>query len=255
MAVSLNPNKKIEEFSREFKNDFIRLLRTSHGTKSVHINLFYQKYIAEKEHVHMNATKWPTLTEFAKFLGREGICRVEENEKGLHIAWIDNSAEALRRQDAVRRQEAMEKGDEEREQRMIDEQIKRAREARTETEEIDNKAKQLQRAEGEKITLNFGSKAAITKTPTPPADDTASDTTMSTPAPAFTMSFGTASNNPKNVFATAKKNPLAAKKAAPFKQPKKMSEAERIMKEEIERKRSIESRGIRNGNGKRLKMS
>lgn len=49
----------------------------------------------------------------------------------------------------------MEKGDEEREQRMIDEQIKRAREARTETEEIDNEAKQLQRAEGEKITLNF----------------------------------------------------------------------------------------------------
>src|SRR5271167_1719496 len=107
MAVSSNPNKKIEEFSREFKSDFIRLLRTSHGTKSVHINHFYQKYIAEKEHIHMNATKWLTLTEFAKFLGREGICRVEENEKGLHIAWIDNSAEALRRQDAVRRQEAM----------------------------------------------------------------------------------------------------------------------------------------------------
>ncbi len=121
MAVSSNPNKKIEEFSREFKNDFIRLLRTSHGTKSVHINHFYQKYIAEKEHIHMNATKWPSLTDFAKFLGREGICRVEENEKGLHIAWIDNSTEALRKQDALRRQEAMEKGDEEREQRMIDE--------------------------------------------------------------------------------------------------------------------------------------
>src|SRR5277367_1901347 len=99
--------------------------------------------ISRKRNIFTNATKWPTLTEFAKFLGREGICRVEENEKGLHIAWIDNSAEALRRQDAVRRQEAMEKGDEEREQRMIDEQIKRAREARTETEETDNKAKQL----------------------------------------------------------------------------------------------------------------
>jgi len=255
MAVSSNPNKKIEEFSREFKNDFLRLLKTSHGTKSVQINHFYQKYIAEKEHIHMNATKWPSLTEFAKFLGGEGICRVEENEKGLHIAWIDNSAEALRRHDAVRRQEAMEKGDEEREQRMIDEQIKRAREARTETEEIDNKAKQLQRAEGEKITLNFQSKAAITKPPTPPADDTASNTTMSTPAPAFTMSFGTTSNNPKNVFAAAKKNPLAAKKATIFKQPEKMSEAERIMKEEIERKRLVESRGIGNSNGKRLKMS
>jgi DNA/RNA-binding protein KIN17 len=254
MAVSSNPNKKIEEFSRDFKNDFLKQLRTSHGTKSVHINHFYQNYIAHKEHIHMNATKWPSLTEFAKYLGREGICRVEENEKGLHVAWIDNSPEALRRQDAVRRQDAMEKGDEEREQRMIDEQIKRAQKATTEDEEIDDEAKQLQRAEGEKITLNFGSKAAVTKPPTTLAGDTASNATVSTPAPAFTMSFSTASNNPKNVFAAAKKNPLAAKKGSTFKQPEKMSEAERIMKEEIERKRLAESRGI-GGGGKRLKIS
>jgi hypothetical protein len=34
-----------------------------------------------------------------------------------------------------------------------------------------------------------------------------------------------------------------------------MSKAERIMKEEIERKRLVESSGIGNGNGKRLKVS
>lgn len=255
LAVSSNPNKKIEEFSREFKTDFIKQLRTSHGTKSVPLNHFYQTYIAHKEHIHMNATKWHSLTDFAKFLGKEGICRVEENEKGLHIAWIDNSPEALRRHDAVRRQEAMEKGDEEREQRMIDEQIKRAREAGTETEEIDNKAKQLQRAEGEKIILNFGSKAAITKPPIPLADVTPSNTTMSTLAPASTISFGTVSHKPKNVFAAAKKKPSAANTAATFNQPKKMSETERIMKEEIERKRLVELRGIGDSNAKRRKMS
>lgn len=48
---------------------------------------------------------------------------------------------------------------------------------------------------------------------------------------------------PKNVFAAAKKNALAGKKALVIEQPKKMSEAERIMKEEIERKRSQESSG------------
>jgi DNA/RNA-binding protein KIN17 len=195
------------------------------------------------------------LTEFAKFLGGEGIGRVEENEKWLYIAWIDNSAEAMRRRDAVRRQGAMEKGDEEREQRMIDEQIKRAQEARTTNNEIDNEAKQLQREEGDKIRLNFRSKAAITKPPAPAADDTASNITMSTPAPAFTMPFGTASNSPKNVFAAAKKNPLAAKKAMTFKQPEKISEVERTMKEEIERKRLGKSRGIRNSNGKWIRMS
>jgi Domain of Kin17 curved DNA-binding protein len=66
MGVSSNPNKKIEEFSREFKNDFIRLLKTSHGTKSVQINHFYQKYIAHKEHVHERY-------EVAEF---DGICKV-----------------------------------------------------------------------------------------------------------------------------------------------------------------------------------
>ena len=254
LAVS-NPNKKIEEFSREFKSDFIKQLRTSHGTKSVHLNHFYQTYIAHKENIHMNATKWQSLTDFARFLGTEGICRVEENEKGLHIAWIDNSPESLRRLDAVRKQEAMEKGDEEREQRMIAEQIKRAQEARTESEEMDNKPTQLQRVEGEKVKLNFENKPTITKPLKPQADDITSNTTQSTPTPATTLSFGVTSNRLKNVFAAAKKNPLAAKKATAIKQPEKMSEAERIMKEEIERKRSAESHGIGNRNSKRLKMS
>jgi DNA/RNA-binding protein KIN17 len=48
-------------------------------------------------------------------------------------------------------------------------------------------------------------------------------------------------SKPKNVFAAAKKNALAGKKAAVIEQPKKMSEAERIMKEEIERKRNREA--------------
>jgi len=42
----------------------------------------------------------------------------------------------------------------------------------------------------------------------------------------------------------AKKNALGGKKAAVIEQPKKMSEAERIMKEEIERKRSREANGF-----------
>lgn len=56
------------------------------------------------------------MTEFAKHLGREGLCRVEDLDKGLHIAWIDNSPEALRRQDAIRKKERQDKGDEQREQ-------------------------------------------------------------------------------------------------------------------------------------------
>lgn len=126
-VVGQNANKFINDYSNQFKNDFLQLLRTSHGEKKVNINHFYQEYIANKEHVHMNATKWPSLTEFAKFLGREGVCRVEEGERGLEVSWIDNSPEALRRQAAIRKRERQDKGDEEREQKLIQEQVRRAR--------------------------------------------------------------------------------------------------------------------------------
>ena len=68
--------------------------------------------LKQQEHVHMNATKWPSLTEFTKYLGREGICRVKEEEKGLFIAWVDDSPEALRRNEAVRKKERQDRGDE-----------------------------------------------------------------------------------------------------------------------------------------------
>lgn len=43
----------------------------------------------------MNSTRWVTLTEFVKHLGRSGIARVDETEKGWYLAWIDNSPKAL----------------------------------------------------------------------------------------------------------------------------------------------------------------
>jgi len=104
-ALSENPRGPrvaIERFSRDFLRDFIQLLRTSHGEKFINANRVYGEYITDKQHVHMNATKWPSLTEFVKFLGREGICLVKEEEEkgGLCIAWRDTSLQAeTRRQE------------------------------------------------------------------------------------------------------------------------------------------------------------
>ena len=46
----------------------------------------------------MNSTKWVSLTEFVKYLGKEGVVRVDETEKGFFISWVDNSPGALARQ-------------------------------------------------------------------------------------------------------------------------------------------------------------
>ncbi|KAK3940824.1 KIN17-like protein [Diplogelasinospora grovesii] len=271
-----------EDFSKQFLSEFVSQLKASHGEKSIHINKFYQEVIARRDHVHMNATRWHSLTEFAKYLGRESICRVEEKEDGLFIAWIDDSPEAMKRREAVRRKELQDKGDEEREQMMLREQIKRAQrdaEARgttlEEEEAAAEKTRELNRQEGEKIKLSFGGgakqkeKEAATPPTTSKSPPKAEEPSTlepakqesATPGPAaladtgtgekdskpaeteapkpVSLKFGTKpqpKNVLKNAFAGAPKKVMAA-------QPKKMSEAERIMKEELERKRAREEKG------------
>ena len=56
----------------------MELLRRRFGTKRVHANIVYQEYIGNKEHVHMNSTQWETLTEFVKWMGREGVTSFRE---------------------------------------------------------------------------------------------------------------------------------------------------------------------------------
>jgi DNA/RNA-binding protein KIN17 len=65
------------------------------GTQRVKANNIYQDYIRDRNHLHMNATRWVTLTGFIQHLGQAGIVRVEDTEKGLFISWIDNSPKAL----------------------------------------------------------------------------------------------------------------------------------------------------------------
>lgn len=203
------------------------------------------------------------MTEFAKHLGREGLCRVEDTDKGLQIAWIDNSPEALRRQDAIRKKERQDKGDEEREQKMIREQIARAEmdaEMKAQ-EEHDDEARDFRPSEGEKIKLSFGSKVKDSKEPSPPTvakhesnngpepekereKSTSPPNGVPTPPPEKVALKMGMNSKPKNIFAgVSKKNALGVQ-ARPKEVPKKpISEAERIMKEEIERKRMRDASG------------
>lgn len=64
-----------------------------------------------RDHLHMNATKWETLTDFVKWLGREGHCTVDETEKGWFVAYIDRDPETIARQEALAKKEKMEKDD------------------------------------------------------------------------------------------------------------------------------------------------
>ena len=252
LSVGQDPRSHIRDYSDSFQRDFITLLRTSHREKKVHVNRFYQEYIADKEHIHMNATRWHSLTEFAAHLGRTGVCRVEEDpEDGLFISWIDNSPEALRRQDALRRKERQDKSDEMLEQKLIQEQVERAREQARSTSKVNEDCSEghaqaeerngVRREDGEKITLSIGSKLTNTNTATSlgisnkvgAAIEGQHSDPQKKPHPE--------QKQPSRNILAAKKNVFGKSRSVVLKdqQPKKISELERIMKLETEKKRSL----------------
>ncbi|GBN07578.1 DNA/RNA-binding protein KIN17 [Araneus ventricosus] len=123
-----NPDKYIDQFSQEFLDDFMQLLKRRFGTKRIHANQVYQEYIADRNHLHMNATQWETLTDFIKWLGREGHCMVDETEKGWFVSYIDRDPETIRRQETLMKQEKMKLDDEERMAKLFQRQMERDRE-------------------------------------------------------------------------------------------------------------------------------
>lgn len=121
-----DPDKYVDSFSQEFLDDYLELLKRRFGKKRVHCNIVYQEYIAFKEHVHMNSTQWETLTDFVKWLGREGHCVVDETEKGWFVQYIDRDPETIRKMEQVKAKEKMELDDDERAAKFIQSQIERA---------------------------------------------------------------------------------------------------------------------------------
>ncbi len=86
------PQEFIEKFSDNFRREFLTVVRQRYGTNAVQANTAYQDYIKDRHHLHMNATRWTTLTEFVKELGRTAHCRVEERDDGWWISVIDRRA-------------------------------------------------------------------------------------------------------------------------------------------------------------------
>jgi len=238
LVVGENAGRHISDFSSQFQSEFVALLSRRFGTKRVRANQVYQEYIQDKHHLHMNSTRWVTLTEFIKHLGRTGVGRVDETEKGWFIAWIDNSPKALAKAEASMKKERATTSDEQRERLLIAEQIERAA-AESSTSTPSSSAtppaeEGLKRDEtSEKVILSFSAKPPMTTTaPTP-------------------LSTGGLKLNPlKSAVNPLKANPLKrpnvfksagtasfSQETNEKKRPLPMTAAERLIIEEQERKR------------------
>ncbi|NXY35590.1 KIN17 protein, partial [Pomatorhinus ruficollis] len=130
LLASENPQQFMDYFSEEFRNDFLELLRRRYGTKRVHNNIVYNEYISHREHIHMNATQWETLTDFTKWLGREGLCKVDETPKGWYIQYINRDPETIRRQQEQERKKKQDLDDEEKTAKFIEQQVRRGLEGK-----------------------------------------------------------------------------------------------------------------------------
>lgn len=270
LLVGQNPSKAINDYSKQFKHDFLQLLRTAHGEKRIQANHFYQEYIGNKSHIHMNGTHWKTLSEFVKSLGREGICRVDDGDKGLFISWIDNSPEALNRQAAIRKKDKQDKGDEERANQLIAEQIERANADIKAKESGDgtNEAREdvssvLRRDTQGKIKITFGttSKSAPAAVDNNPVVVEGSESTdIKDPERSLDSGFPSSENGgykpvslskPPALVATKKQNVFAkvakAANATSSQRPtssldqKSLSNAQQMILEEQDRKRRQEN--------------
>lgn len=121
-----NPERIVEGYSEEFERTFMEHLRRAHPFSRIAANVVYNEYINDRHHIHMNSTKWLTLTEFVKYLGRSGQCKVEETPKGWFITLIHrDEMEEIEGQKRAKRDRA-EQAEEERHRRMLEEQIERA---------------------------------------------------------------------------------------------------------------------------------
>ena len=144
----MNQGKFIGSYSEEFKRAFLNMMATSHRNSRVSANIVYNEYIAHKEHIHMNATRWTTLTEFIKHLGREGICEVDETPKGWFLTYRPEDKEEKMRQAMKAKRKVAEEEEDDRNARLIKEQIERANAAlpehtkrHAEATELDENAK------------------------------------------------------------------------------------------------------------------
>jgi len=60
-----------------------------HNTKRVFANAVYNEMIRDKNHIHMNSTRWGSLASFVQYLSATGKCEIDETDRGWYIRYID----------------------------------------------------------------------------------------------------------------------------------------------------------------------
>lgn len=180
-----DPGQFLDEYSKDFEKHFMDILKRQYNTKRVLANVVYNDYIKDRHHIHMNSTKWYTLTGFVQYLGRSGQCKIDHNEKGWYITYIDHAEEERRAKEA--KKSKMDKDDEERIQELVMKQAERAREQQKEAATTSQQSyTEFQKGNGdEKIGFSLGGENRKTMA-NEGGDEPLQQSTLTKPADIFT---------------------------------------------------------------------
>lgn len=154
LLFSDNSKRIIDDFSYEFAKEYLTIVRRQFGTKRVNANRVYQEYIKDRNHIHMNATRWVTLGGFVKWLGRTGKCEIDETEKGWFITYCEKDAEEIARENRKNKKIKMDKDDEEKTLEFVQKQVEIAKQKTGDIQEPVY-TELLRESEEEKVTLDL----------------------------------------------------------------------------------------------------
>ena len=117
----------IERFSQQLVDGYLSVLSRM-GGRRVKANQVYTQYIADRQHAHMNSTKWDSLSSFVSYLGHERLAAVDQDaETGeWFVQHIDRDPRALQRQAELQRKAEKQRSAEDEERRRIQQQVEEA---------------------------------------------------------------------------------------------------------------------------------
>jgi len=229
-----NPGRYLGTYSDEFLKDFLYLLRTRFSTRRVNINTVYQEHIKDRDHTHLNSTRWVTLTGLAKWLGRKGICHVEEAENGWYVTYIDRDPETLKKQENAKKNDKLDKDYEERLSKIIEDQIERGKKAEEDRikcrgEDLPSTSseskKELTRSETDKVVFCLSTKKSD---PVPVIGSTAS-TSKSLDVKKETSKYSSSTSTSKR-----KRDEESSKKKSALEELKEEREREKAKKSRVD---------------------
>ncbi|KAK5575785.1 hypothetical protein RB653_006919 [Dictyostelium firmibasis] len=228
----------VSQYSKEFEEDFLRIMSRQFINSRVLANQVYAEYIKERHHIHMNATEWTTLTEFVKYLGKTSKCIVEETPKGWFITYINRDPDFVMKKESEERKERMELNEEERQRLQIEKQIKELNKNRNENDNQEIKPTQLSKED-----LEIMSSLELSIKPTTASLSSSSSTTTTTTTTTTSISsfdrnafdkVSTTNNNNNNDNNQTNPKPYTKKMSAIDEIMFKAKEKERLQKEKLE---------------------